>query len=148
MNCACPVPDEKVLVELVPIPAADVEASWHLVEPWVARAVREGARIETVESYKARCLDRSAQLWLLREKGEVAGAGITEIYDCPQGPTCAVPVLAAVSFETLEVLFETVEQWARAEGCVSLEGYGRFGWVRSLKPYGWRPVAAVIEKDL
>lgn len=119
-----------------------------MAEHWVRRAVEEGARIETVESYKARCLDRSAQLWLIDDQAQVVGAGITEIYDTPKGMTCGVPILAATEFAVLEALFDTVEQWARAEGCVRLEGFGRQGWVRALKTAGWRPIATVIEKDI
>lgn len=133
--------------ELIPVPAPEVEAKWHLAEPWVRSAVEEGARVETVESYKARCLDRSAQLWVICDP-EVCGAAITEIYETPKGLTCGVPVVAAASFDLIEPLFSFIESWARAEGCTRMEGYGRFGWVRALKPFGWRPQAAVIEKDL
>lgn len=134
---------------LVPVPAPEIEANWHFAEPWVRSAVDEYALLETAESYKARCVDRSAQLWLIRDHDQIIGAGITEIYDTPKGLTCAVPVLAAVSFDdVLKPLFDEVEQWARAEGCVRLQGYGRLGWVRALKPYGWRPRAVEIEKDI
>jgi hypothetical protein len=115
----------------------------------VRSAVEEGALVETVESYKARCLDRSAQLWLIRDHDQVSGAAITEVYDTIKGLTCAVPVVAAVSMEEAIVpVLDAIERWARAEGCVRLEGFGRQGWVRALKPYGWRPLSVVIEKDI
>lgn len=134
---------------LLPVPAPEVEAKWHFAEPWVRSAVDEYALLETVESYKARCLDRSAQLWLIVDQDQVVGCGITEIYGTPKGLTCAVPVLAAVSMGAhLVPLMDTVEAWARAEGCVRLQGYGRLGWVRALKPHGWRPRAVEIEKDI
>lgn len=134
---------------LLPVPSPEVEDKWHLAEPWVRSAVDEYALLETADTYKARCLDRSAQLWLIVDHEQVIGAGITEVYGTPAGLTCAVPVLAAASFEdVLMPLFETVEQWAKGEGCVRLQGYGRLGWVRALKPYGWRPRAVEIEKDI
>lgn len=123
-------------------------AKWHLAEPWVRSAV-EYALLETVESYKARCLGRTAQLWLIRDKDRVAGAAITEVYDTPAGLTCAVPVVAAESLEdVLAPCFVIIESWARAEGCTRLQGYGRLGWTRALKAYGWRPRAVEIEKDI
>lgn len=138
-----------VALSLEPIAGPLVATAWALAEPWVRSAVERGALIETSESYKARCTAESAQLWLIVQEARVVGAGITEIYDTPKGLTCAVPVLAAVSFEeALKPLFETVEAWARTEGCVRLEGYGRPGWSRALKPYGWRPLSVVIEKDI
>lgn len=112
-------------------------------------AVDEYALLETAETYKARCLDRSAQLWLIADQDQVVGCGITEIYPTNKGMTCAVPVLAAASFEdAVTPLFGTIEQWAREQGCVRLQGYGRMGWVRALKPHGWRPRAVEIEKDI
>jgi hypothetical protein len=53
----------------------------------VRSAVDEYALLETVESYKARCLDRSAQLWLIADQDQVVGCGITEIYGTPKGIT-------------------------------------------------------------
>lgn len=138
----------RVPINLIPIPAPEVEASWHLAETWVESAVEEYALLETPASYKARCLDRSAQLWLISDADQIVGAGITEIYDTPKGMTCAVPVLAARGMDCLEALFDTVEAWAKQEGCVRLQGYGRLGWIRALKPYGWRPRAVEIEKDI
>jgi hypothetical protein len=137
------------VADLTPVPAPEVEDKWHFAEPWVRSAVEEGALVETVESYKARCLDRSAQLWLIRDHDQVSGAAVTEIYPTPKGLTCAVPVVGAVSLnDALVPVFEEIERWARAEGCVRLEGFGRQGWVRALKPYGWRPLSVVIEKDI
>jgi hypothetical protein len=132
---------------LIPVPAADIEANWHVAEPWIADAIQRQAIRDTAETFRGLCADGSAQLWLVIDGG-VAGAILTEIYDTTKGKTCAVPVVASVSFEHIEPLFEFIEAWARAEGCVRMEGFGRFGWVRALKQFGWRPLAAVIEKDI
>jgi hypothetical protein len=134
---------------LDPVPSPDVEEHWHFAAPWVESAVREGALVETADTYKGRCLDRTAQLWLIRDQDQTVGACISEIYDTPKGLTCAVPICAAVSLDdALVPLFDTFERWARAEGCVRLEGYGRPGWTKAMRPHGWRPVSVVIEKDI
>lgn len=137
------------MAELIPVLSLHVESNWHFAEPWVRQACEEGALIETPGSWKERCLARTAQLWLIRDQEQAVGAAITEIYDTPKGLTCAVPAVSAVSLEhALVPLFDTIEQWARAEGCARMEGFGRLGWVRALRPHGWRPVSAVIEKDI
>jgi hypothetical protein len=135
-------------VALEPIIGPLVPTAWRFAEPWVHRACEEGALVETPASYKERCVEESAQLWLIRDGLQIVGACITEVYETPKGLTCAVPVVASESFEHIEPLFAFVEEWARSEGCVRMEGYGRFGWVRALKQFGWRPLAAVIEKDI
>jgi hypothetical protein len=135
-------------VHLIPIPAHEVADKWHLAEPWVRSAVEEAALVETVDSYKSRCLDRSAQLWLISDQAQVVGCGITEIYDTPKGLTCAIPVTGAASMEHIGPALEEIEAWAKSEGCVRLEEYGRIGWTKALKPYGWRPLSVVMEKDI
>lgn len=135
-------------VSLHPVRAEALGAYWPLAERWVRDAVRAGATIETVEDYRARCAARTAQLWTIVEDGQFIGCGITEIYDTSKGQTCGIPILSCDRFEALAALFDVLEQWAKAEGCVRLEGYGRQGWCRALKAKGWRVVAACIEKDI
>lgn len=135
-------------ITLLPIRSELLDDAWPHAEPWVRSAVERGATIATVEGYRAQCAARTAQLWMMIENSKAIGCGITEIYDTSKGMTCAVPILACDRFEALEVLFDVLEQWAKAEGCVRLEGYGRQGWVRALKPAGWRVVAVCIEKDI
>lgn len=135
------------MVHLRPIPAPEVAANWHFAEPWVRSAVEAAALLETVDSYLARCLAQTAQLWLIRDDC-VIGAAITEVYDSPKGLTCAVPVVGAVSLDDIGPAFEEIEAWARAEGCVRLEGCGRPGWPRALKSRGWRLLSVVVEKDI
>lgn len=132
---------------LDPIPAERVAANWHFAEPWVRSAVEEAALIETVDSYLARCLAQTAQLWLIRDDC-VIGAAITEVYDSPKGLTCAVPVVAAVGLDEIAPAFDQIEAWAKAEGCVRLEGCGRPGWPRALKSRGWRLLSVVVEKEI
>lgn len=135
-------------VSLHPVRAETLAVYWPLAERWVRDAVRAGATVETVEDYRAMCEARTAQLWTIVEDGQFIGCGITEIYDTAKGLTCAVPILACDRFEALEALFDVLERWAKEQGCVRLEGYGRHGWVRALKPAGWRVVAVCIEKDI
>lgn len=135
------------MTHLDPIPAERVEANWHFAEPWVRSAVEAAALLETVDSYRARCLAQTAQLWLIRDDC-VIGAAITEVYDSPKGLTCAVPVVAAVGLDEIAPAFDQIEAWAKAEGCVRMEGCGRLGWVRALQPRGWRPLSVVVEKDI
>lgn len=135
-----------VKTRLVPVPAAQVREFWPQAEPWVRDAVLRGATIETVEFYAEQVASRHAQLWMITDDDRVIGCGITQIYPTSKGLTCAVPIVACERMDV--VLFDVVERWAREQGCVRLEGYGRPGWARALKTSGWNVVAVCIEKDL
>lgn len=135
-------------IKLLPVRSELLDDAWRHAEPFVLEAVKRGATVETAEGYRAQCAARTAQLWMMVENSQAIGCGITEIYDTAKGLTCAVPILACDRFEALEALFDVLERWAKEQGCVRLEGYGRHGWVRALKPAGWRVVAVCIEKDI
>lgn len=135
-------------VSLEPISGPLVPTAWHFAEPWVRSAVDEYALIETAETYKARCIAEDAQLWLIIEDNVPAGCIVTHVYETARGLTCGIPI-AAGCFQTQgENVLETIERWARAEGCVRLEESGRLGWIKALKPHGWHPIAVVMEKEI
>jgi len=137
------------MTTLVPIQSHEVAENWHFAERWVRESLRDAAMLETVESYKARCIDGSAQLWLIKD-GSCIGAVLTEVYDTPKGKTCGVPVAGCTDLERcFEVAVRTIRAWAASFGCVRMESVAtRLGWSRALKAAGWRPIAVIIERDI
>lgn len=101
-----------------------------------------------VETAKQRCLERDWQLWAVRANRETLGSVITEIYDTAAGKTAAMPVVGGKDLASWVHLLSVVEAWARHHGCVRLEGVGRAGWERALRPYGWEKIAVTVAKTL
>jgi hypothetical protein len=133
---------------LWPVRFDSLDVAWPQAEPWVRDAVKRGARVETVESYREQCADRTAQLWMMIEGGQAIGCGITAIFDTAQGQTCEVSVASAERIDAITCLIDVVGQWAKAEGCVRLEINGRDGWRKPLKEHGFRVVSVCLGKDL
>lgn len=133
---------------LEPVRSHELAAWWPRVVDQVREAIHRGGRLETAEDVLERLKAADAQLWLICAPHAV-GVIITEIFVSSRGRTCAVPIAAGENLETHIVpVLEKLEQWAAAEGCTRLEGFGRAGWVRALRPFGWHPLATIIEKDL
>lgn len=142
-----PTPIDVVAIE--PVISPDVDGRWPSVATYVARAVVHSASPEPVESWRASCRDGRRQLWVITKNECTIGVVITEIYETQRGLTCALPIAAADNLaEAITAVSELIEAWARAEGCVRLEGWGRPGWSRQLRQLGWTPYAVQIEKSL
>jgi hypothetical protein len=137
------------MTHLEGVPAPFVPMYWPHVEHWVASAVYDAANPWTSKDVLARILDRHMQLWVAWVDEKISGVFVTEIYDTARGMTCAIPVVGGEGLgkESLDVL-DTIEAWAKEQGCVRLRGEGRTGWSRALKPKGWVKLTEQVEKVL
>jgi hypothetical protein len=134
---------------LVPKPAPISDGDWVAIEHWVRLALKRGLSTEDAASYRASCERGQRQLWHVVTDDRVSGVVISEVYDHPEGLTVAMPVTAAESLnDSMPMVLATIEWWARDMGAKRLEGNGRLGWLKALKPYGWKPVRVTIAKDL
>lgn len=129
--------------------AKDLDLYWPYVWGWVREALVDNANAHTHEDIYREIAERKMQLWVIwAVKERPTGVLVTEVYDTAAGMTCAIPIVGAEMMdESLDVL-ETIEKWAREQGCVRLRGEGRAGWERALKPLGWRKITTQVEKRL
>lgn len=123
----------------------DVESIWPFVEPLVQRVIDRfdmGYQSEHIlEKLKA----RDQQLWLCGSKG----IATTEITRTAEFGVLGVPIVAGDDMnEWLDDLFNVLRNFAKQHDCKFLEGYGREGWVRQLKPYGFEKYSTVVRMEL
>jgi hypothetical protein len=117
---------------------------WPIVEPFLKAAEAENS-LQTVNEWLADCTNGNAQLWVaVSDVDTVEGAGITRLTNCPSGKICLIEAFGAKLGN--DALLETVETWAKSEGCKSVRIYGRLGWMHRLKSY--RPIGAILERRL
>lgn len=131
------------------VPTATFESGWPLAAPWVQSSAEASPSSEPPEVLEAMCREGTADLWLLTDHlSNAAGAIITEVVDTPKGRTCHFLAAAGSFLDDGAASLDTIEQWAKSQGCVRLELTGRLGWPRRLERRGWRECATVIGKDL
>lgn len=91
------------------------------------------------------------QLWVVHnpEQEQMYGYVITEIKQYPR-TKMLVFQYSAGDYGVLEnsgdVVFETLETFAKAENCVGIEFFGRPGWKRHAKKHGCHVNTVVFEK--
>jgi hypothetical protein len=129
------------------VPASAVPSLWPRAQGFIERALAEGDGHLLAEDVLAALQRREMQLWVLRRDDLLVGALITEIVRWPRRTVCRL-VLAGAEDGLREEWLPCrglLERWARAEGCTSIEIYGRPGWAR-IVPSARKRV--VLEWDL
>jgi len=90
------------------------------------------------------------QLWIaVREDQTIVGAQITQITDYPSKRMLTSMFTGGSAVRGWrDLMMARLEDWARANQCVGIEGEGRAGWVKLLERYGVKQRLISYEKDL
>lgn len=131
------------------IPPDDVPKYWHDVFPLLAKPLnynRDGMLLSDVLNLLKE--DRM-QLWIVVKGEELVAACTTQLMN-PYGKKICRHVLMGGEGvrEWLDDYLDTVESWAKAEGCCLIEAVGRPGWIRFGRPRGYEHTYTVIQKEL
>jgi hypothetical protein len=135
--------------ELVFIPTDKIDQVWPMAAPHLERAIRYSAGESELSDVQELCSVGRFHLWLGwdADNKEPIGAGVTEIVDFPRMRICFLVLWAsdAPREEWIESL-QTVEKWAREQGCSKTRLLGRKGWLKILPEY--RPQYYLLERTL
>ena len=83
-------------------------------------------------------------LWVVMDEDRVVAALTTRIIVYPQCKSLAMDWVGgsrggARMSEWLPKAHKVITKFAKENGCTQIEGYGRKGWNRWLRAYGWEP---------
>ncbi len=137
---------DQATVELRLMSAHEVPFIWNEAGPLLEPAVARGdGNYDIYDVYKA-LVDGRMQLWTASAGGTVIAVMVSHIVDYPRKRVCALPWIGGQARARWWHFMPQVELWARAKGCVALEGWPRKGFTRFLTD--WRTVYTVMRKDL
>ena len=133
------------MTDLWRVPVSDLGRMWPAVEPEIARATARSRRY-TPASVRAEIEADNWQLWVA-----VSGAGVeavccTRLQQFPETRVMFINLVAGHGRESWIGHLDTLEDWARAEGCSVVATLTRPGWERVLKDYTRTRV--MLEKEL
>ena len=133
-------------VSLIPIEVCDIVAP--AVERHLAKSLEMTQGREDITSVWQRVISGEYHLWMFFDENNAAeGALITrfEIY-----PLKRILNLMFIGGENIEAwheeLLETLERFAKENGCDGLEIVGRYGWKKFLKKFGWEASFIICER--
>lgn len=128
------------------IKAEHLELYWPHVEPWIAEAIKDAGHCWTASDLKQELERELLQLWVIWLDGAMQGCICTHVFESPRGKTCAMPVVYCSDMEACIDVLSVIEAWAKSIDCVRLQGEGRAGWERVLRPHGWKKITTQVEK--
>lgn len=89
-------------------------------------------------------------LWVVynEEKEKAAGCLVTEILAYPRAKALSIFLLGGNDFDEIITLLDELKEYAIGVGCKTLEFYGRSGWEKMLKPYGFEKTHIVMRANI
>jgi hypothetical protein len=123
---------------------------WPTLALLFSKARETGQGESSMTDYMTKILTRVAQCWVIIEDDKITGAGLTEILNYLQHKTLHIILFAGSNFEEQSKMFPVVEEFAKQQGCISIEQWGREGWAKVLPKYvpGFKQAYVVMRKDL
>ncbi len=139
---------EKSAASLLPVAPAEIQPYWGVLEPLMIKVVEGMGDRQTMASLLQQIMQGEIQLWAVVVDREIKAVAGTEIGEAPSGlVTCCVRFcVGAGARNWIGVLQETVEDYARANGCHRVETWARKGWAKHLPEYKLTHV--LLERDL
>jgi hypothetical protein len=120
---------------------------WPVIEGFIARALEYADGRYAANDILLRLLRRDMQLWLGVDRLEtIRGVCVTEIVNYPRSRRCELFLAAGRDPRRWMGALDTIESWARDQGCDAIECKGRPGWERILPGYEKNHVS--LKKEL
>jgi hypothetical protein len=136
------------MVEITGVSRGTVPSVWPLVYDLLKSAtVRAGYMPEDI--YDELTEGYCQMVLAVEGNGAVQAVCITEIYEELNRKVCNIRVLAGYGRGNWMTWLSDMETWARNKGCDEIQvAEGRMGWMKILKPWGYKPAAVKMVKAL
>jgi hypothetical protein len=125
-----------------------IDSIWQQVIPYLSKALDYADDKYTLEDIYKFLKEREMQLWLMYVNGVMHGCCITQIIIFPHHKRLAIPFVSGIQMYKWLHLFDVIVEFAKTNGCTSIEGYARPGWEKVLKKYGFKKIYSIIKADI
>jgi hypothetical protein len=111
-------------------PPLDVLARvWPVVEPILQRATDRVTGYEPIDLLRQTLLGRMSMWLVLDPAGNIVAAAVSELREYPRSRVLEVPFIAGSGLKRWHKrLLATLDDHARALGCIDIMGFDRKGW--------------------
>ena len=120
------------------VPRDALDAVWPDAKTLLEDAVKTQRHSYHITDVYEGIISGMYELWLVLDDDKPVAAFTTRIVRFPNCKTLSVDWVGGGRMtEWLPLLQETMTDYAKANNCKYLEGYGRKGWGKALKKFGW-----------
>lgn len=125
-----------------------IDEVWDEVRPWIVASCKRNRGKYDADDIRIGLLTGEDQLWIWRTDTAYA-IGITRICEYPKQRVCTIRIVTGTNAaEWQGPAMETIECWAKAQGCHAMELCARPGWSRRMKAHGFDATHIYLEKPL
>lgn len=124
--------------------------NWHVIKPELVKALDHGANETSATEWLRRLISLEAQLWHFSVDGEFKGLGLTQFIQYPNHKTLHLVACTGDDWSAWAHLYYDVEKFAKRNGCIAVETWGRPGWSKVLPKHipGFETVYHVLRKNI
>lgn len=134
---------------VVPVPKEHLDYVWPAASAELARAAQTTRGKFSADDIYAGLLNDLYLLWVIARNQTVIAAFTTRIIEYPQKRAMALDWVGGHKMsEWLSIALDAVRAHANANGCTSVEGYGREAWGRVLSKHGFEPEYIAYRMEL
>ena len=142
-------PDELNEVrQLLLVSPALLPQVWPQVKPLFLQNESIWEEYYTIESFPILFQRGRLQLWTMNDEDEFFLAGVTELLIFPKTKVLNIVLIMGSGMKDSLEFLDCTEMWARKQGAMKSNIVGREGFLRVLKPYGYRKRAVALSKDI
>lgn len=131
------------------VPPSEIKTIWPVVAPLLQPAIEySGGRID-MRSVFEWLTDGRYLLWVAyQDVARIKAAFVTRVATYPRRKILAVDLAGGSNLNGwLEEVDKTFRAFSRQSGLSGVELYGRPGWARALRQFGWRQSAAMVDTE-
>jgi len=134
------------MIEISLVPAEYVDTCWDKIENYIKNAAEYTyGRFSAEDLYRLVKADEH-QLWVAFDGTDFKSAVITNIVNYPQCKSLCMGFCGGQEVdEWIEPMLTTLKRYAKDVGCDSIEAFGRPGWAKILKKFGYQNTWVTFE---
>lgn len=134
--------------DLVCVDPAAVDDIWPHVQGFIESAFDHSRGDDNAEIVLAELKAQTSLLWFVWERNarSILAALTTKLIKTPRGLVCRITSCGGIHLDRWSTLLSQIEEYAKAEGCISVRIEGRKGWKAIFPDYAERWV--MLEKRL
>ena len=138
----------KKMLEMEGILSHEIDSVWEKVSPMLNKALRYSFGKYTTESIREFLKGEQMQLWVGIDYYEIRAFTITQIVNYPGKKILIIMFAGGSDLSGWLSYIEILKRFAKKKGCDGIEIYGRNGWVKKLKPFGYVHIHNVYRQEL
>lgn len=136
-------------VRVVAIRPEDINEIWSKLKPYIEMALDYSLNEQSAEDVRQKGINGVYLYLVFYDGDEILGVITVETFDYPNKRIVGVVHVGGKRLDDwLELMWDTVRSLAIEQGASEVISYGRQGWIKKLKKYGFKLQYTVLSVTL